>query len=50
MQVVMNKRFLNPEKKFGADFCFQKTQKNTLLIPKNDVTEQKAALITKLIC
>jgi len=43
MQVVLNKCFLNPEEKFGADpSCRFRMQKTHILIPKNDITEPKA--------
>jgi len=45
MQVVMNRCFLNPEKKFLAQIRLVVFQKNATLIPKNDVTEPKARLL-----
>jgi len=48
MQVVMNKCFLNPEKKnwrISVLSFSRKTQKPRPLILKNDVTEPKARLL-----
>jgi len=47
VEVVMNKCFLNPEKKLVQNrlVVFEKNAKHTLLIPKNDVTEPKARLL-----
>jgi len=46
MQVEMNMCFLlNLEKKFGAFLSFEISAKNTLLIPKNNITEPKARLL-----
>jgi len=47
MQAVMNKCYLNPEKKL-AQIClvlFEKNAKNAPLILKNDVTEPKVRLL-----
>jgi len=45
MQAVMNKCFLlNPEKKL-APICLAVFEKNTPLIPKNNVTEPKVRII-----
>jgi len=46
MQVLINKRFLNPEKKNGADPSrLSFSRKTHTLILKNDVNEPKARLL-----